>query len=272
MVELIYNASSPVPQPFEFEKIVDKNNRIRWMQNNWHQSIYWSIFYIIVIFSIQRYMKNRPPLELKTPLIIWNIGLALFSIAGTIRMLPGFLHIINEFGFTFSICDNQYGKRIQPTVFWAWLFISSKVLELGDTLFIVLRKRKLIFLHWYHHIMTLMMCWYTTGNLVAVTHWFGVMNYCVHSFMYTYYALSALNIKIPRYIAMTITSLQLSQMIIGSFVCYWAINTKWQGYHCEFPDNAVIVALTVYLTYVLLFARLFYNSYIGKSNKKLKKA
>ncbi|XP_067132864.1 very long chain fatty acid elongase 6-like [Centruroides vittatus] len=270
MAQLMLNASTLL-EPFEFEKIVDNNNRLRWMQNCWHHSIYWSILYVTVIFSLQRFMKNRPALELKTPLIVWNTLLALFSIGGTLRMTPGLIHIISEFGFTFSVCNSEYGRNIQPTVFWGWLFAVSKVLEFGDTLFIVLRKRKLIFLHWYHHVMTLIMCWYTLGNLVAVTYWFCVMNYFVHSFMYTYYTLSALDIKIPRNIAMSITSMQLLQMIAGSFVCYWAIHTKLQGHACEFPDNAVKVALSVYLTYVLLFSRLFYNSYIAKSSKKLKK-
>ena len=32
-------------------------------------------------------------------------------------------------------------------------------MELGDTVFIVLRKTNLIFLHWYHHIATLIYCW-----------------------------------------------------------------------------------------------------------------
>jgi hypothetical protein len=32
--------------------------------------------------------------------------------------------------------------------FWALMFVLSKVPELGDTIFIVLRKQPLIFLHW----------------------------------------------------------------------------------------------------------------------------
>ena len=35
--------------------------------------------------------------------------------------------------------------------FWASLFVLSKVPELGDTFFILLRKQPLIFLHWWVH-------------------------------------------------------------------------------------------------------------------------
>ncbi len=51
-----------------------------------------------------------------------------------------------------GICDSRsyigsYGGGI-----WAFLFPLSKLPELVDTAFIVLRKQKMVFLHWYHHI------------------------------------------------------------------------------------------------------------------------
>lgn len=45
--------------------------------------------------------------------------------------------------------------------------------------------------------------------------WYVVMNSFVHSFMYTYYALKALKIRVPRPIAMFITTIQLLQMVLG---------------------------------------------------------
>ena len=38
---------------------------------------------------------------------------------------------------------------IQVMAFWTWMFTMSKIAELGDTAFIILRKQNLIFLHWW---------------------------------------------------------------------------------------------------------------------------
>ncbi len=42
-----------------------------------------------------------------------------------------------------------------------WAFCFSKLPELIDTVFIVLRKQPLIFLHWYHHASVLVYCWFS---------------------------------------------------------------------------------------------------------------
>ena len=42
----------------------------------------------------------------------------------------------------------SYLTTNKVSALWTWLFIASKIPELGDTAFIVLRKQKLIFLHW----------------------------------------------------------------------------------------------------------------------------
>ena len=80
---------------------------------------------------------------------------------------------------------------------WGWLMTLSKVVELGDTIFIVLRKSQLSFLHWYHHITVLVYTWYAiTPRPSALSIWFSSMNYTVHTIMYTYYALRASGYKI----------------------------------------------------------------------------
>lgn len=256
------NTSTPMPLPFDFEKLVNRDDVKAWLDHNWHQSFYWSALYLVLVFGCQSYMKNRPPFNLRYPLVLWNLFLALFSICGTIRMIPGFLHTIQEFGIHYSICFAKYPQMIQPTVFWGWLFITSKVLELGDTLFVVLRKQKLIFLHWYHHIMTLIFCWYNSSREVSLGHWFITMNYFVHSFMYTYFAFRAMRIHVPRFIAMVITTLQIIQMIFGVSITVWAYKTVSKGNECETPENTLELAFLVYLSYALLFCHLFYQSYI----------
>ena len=113
--------------------------------------------------------------------------------------------------------------------FWYWIFVCSKVVEFGDTIFIVLRKRPLTFLHVYHHVSVLLFCLHAFLACSAPERWFGVMNYVVHSFMYTYYFVRSLDIKTPKSISIAITTLQIAQMVMGSFVCVYAYHIKNLG-------------------------------------------
>ncbi|EDS38690.1 elongase [Culex quinquefasciatus] len=157
--------------------------------------------------------------------------------------------------------------------FWTWLFVLSKLPELGDTVFIVLRKQPLIFLHWYHHITVLMYSWFSYTEYTASARWFIVMNYCVHSVMYSYYALRALNFKPPRSIAMLITTLQLTQMVVGCAINIWAhgfLQTAGKG-SCNISEMNIKLSIAMYFSYFVLFARFFYKTYLSTNARKGKR-
>ena len=54
---------------------------------------------------------------------------------------------------------------------------------------------------------------YSYAELAATCRWFVVMNYSVHALMYSYYAVRASRVKVPKPLAMVITLLQLLQMV-----------------------------------------------------------
>merc|ERR1712029_110216 len=128
------------------------------------------------------------------------------------------------------------------------------------------------FLHWYHHITVLIYCWYSFSQYTAPARWFVVMNFVVHSIMYTYYAFKALRYRVPRYVAMIITSLQLLQMVIGCIVNYMAFTYKQNGMRCGVSDTNLKLSLLMYTSYFVLFARFFYNAYFKNSQSKLNRS
>lgn len=155
--------------------------------NHWEWALYVTLVYLATIFGIQHWMRSRPPFQLKWALFLWNFSLGIFSIIGFARTLPGFIQVLQmPHGFYQSICS-KVGSDI-PTGFWTLMFIFSKFWELGDTVFIVLRKRPLIFLQWYHHIVTMSSVWILGPLVEPIARWYMVLNYGVHSLMYPYFA------------------------------------------------------------------------------------
>jgi len=159
----------------------------QWMTRNWIWSVYIAAAYIVLVILGRWAMRSRTKFDLRTPLVIWSVMLAAFSIFGSVRVLPHFFQKLTESGVVHSVCDKDYVHGI--TGFWLFMFVMSKLPELVDTMFIVLRKQELIFLHWYHHATVLVYCWYSYKDLTASGLWFMSMNYFVHALMYSYYAL-----------------------------------------------------------------------------------
>ncbi|XP_067141228.1 very long chain fatty acid elongase 6-like [Centruroides vittatus] len=224
-----------------------------------------------MIYGGQKYMKSRKPYDLRIILFVWNFLLFSFSIIGTIRSSPELIYVIREFGFVHSICTNSY-KNFQVSVCWNCLFLWSKVIELFDTVFIVLRKKNLIFQHWFHHALTLFFSWYLASELSSISRWYVAMNFFVHSLMYAYFAVKCASIWVPKLISMFITTVQIIQMIIGTFCTFISLFILYKFNDCDISESGILVAMFTYVVNLLLFIRFFYRSYLIKSTVNKEKA
>ena len=100
---------------------------LKWMQCNWHLSIYASFIYVLLVFSVQRKMRSLDPFKLRKCLVVWNSCLSLFSLLGAYFMLPEMLTVLSQ-SFHHSVCFASVQETAQ---YWMWLFAISKIIELG---------------------------------------------------------------------------------------------------------------------------------------------
>eukprot|EP01090_Pellita_catalonica_P023547 TRINITY_DN9774_c0_g1_i2.p1 TRINITY_DN9774_c0_g1~~TRINITY_DN9774_c0_g1_i2.p1 ORF type:complete len:196 (+),score=9.73 TRINITY_DN9774_c0_g1_i2:79-666(+) len=182
-----------------------------------------------------------------------------------------------------SYCDTEhiFGYVRSSLVFWAWVFALSKYLELFDTILLILKNphRPIRFLHWYHHITVLLFTWYAGVLHFSAGMQFIIFNGIVHSFMYLYYFLTEIKIKIPGPLAMALTMLQISQMVYGIFVnATVAYRTYILGdaCTCEAMPAILLAALGMYGSYLFLFVKFFVQRYMhpkprGKIDTKKEK-
>ncbi|CAG0884271.1 unnamed protein product [Cyprideis torosa] len=255
------------PPHFPLEDEFDNVASFLWMQENWTLSIWISVIYVCTIFLGRRIMKNRPAFDLKQPMEIWNCVLAVYSILGCMKSVPYLLTVIQKEGLQ-SLCTHHHEIELfRPAVVWGWLFAYSKVVELGDTLFIVLRKRPLLFLHWYHHVTVLIYCWFSMRDYTPSGLWFSSMNYFVHAFMYTYYSLRSMDIKVPRKAAQFLTLTQILQMIVGCYVSFISFKLKYADPSCLVTWPNIFASFVMYLSYWMLFMHFFYQAYVSKARR-----
>lgn len=240
-----------------------------------------AVLYYPVIFGLQYWLKDKDAFDLggaKSQAIInwifwWELGLAIFSMIGAYHVVPLALHSLNtSTSYTDAICVQSFIDH--PASFWIFVFNVSKVVEFGDTLFVVLRKKKLILLQHYHHLATMLYCWWgvtVSYNLNNTAPYFAALNLTVHSVMYTWYAATRTGWRSPRILMMLITMLQLVQMIFGLSivliaqqddpVCRWPLDDPFGAKACTF----------MYFSYLVLFAKLFKDNYCTQKPKKKSK-
>ena len=147
--------------------------------------------------------------------------------------------------------------------------------ELFDTFFIVIHKKPLIFLHWYHHITVLLYCWhsYVTKSPPGIV--FVAMNYSVHATMYGYYFLMAIKCRPKWFNPMIITFFQISQMVVGVICTVLGFYYYSTDKDCRIEKENNTAAFVMYGSYLFLFLQFFIGRYfkpkvtISKKQKSL---
>lgn len=148
------------------------------------------------------------------------------------------------------------------------LFCLSKIPELIDTLFIVLKGKRPIFLHWYHHITVLLYCWNSYVTESAAGIYFIAMNYTVHAVMYFYFFMQAIKCVPKWFPSFLITIMQISQMFIGMYIVGLTIyynqygGKKYLAGKCNNQDSTLVCGFIMYFSYFYLFVEFAVKKFI----------
>lgn len=220
-----------------------------------------AILYIPTIFGL-KYLVDNLNKDIKLSIneklkpynIMWDLSLSVFSFFGAYYCIA---HMYIN-GYNCSFIENK---------FWIDMFCYSKVYELIDTVFIVLRGRKLVLLQWYHHLATLILCWagmelYSKEAILG-----AAMNYSIHTVMYMYYVLYAIGLKSIRKYGVFITFFQTLQMLIIMYNLVFVSIIP-----CSDPnkDTSYLYwySMVIISSYVILFSKLFWDKVIQSVNIK----
>lgn len=253
---------------FDFERNFDPTEYLAFANNNYQIPVIAVIVYLSFCFGVRRLLEGSTAFSLQMPLAVWNAMLSGFSFLGMCRTVPYLLSNILLNPYKHTVCADpikSWGGG--PVGLWVMLFIFSKLPELVDTVFIVLRKRPLIFLHWYHHVTVLLFCWNAYATLAGTGLYFVAMNYSVHALMYGYYCLTALNLCPKSFPTILITLSQIAQMFVGTGVCVSAWYYWYTGESCSNDITNLVAGGLMYGSYLYLFVAFAFRRYSPKKPK-----
>lgn len=231
---------------------------------HWEIPIVAVVVYMLAIPSLHAHVVRRGRYDTRSAAFWWNLGLSVFSMFGFGACFPVIRHELISNGVDFTICAHGAWYSRGWHGLWVILFVYSKFIELGDTIILLLSARPVIFLHWWHRATVLLFCWHALATHSATGMWYATMNYGVHSVMYAYFAptqYSSWTRGIVRPFAPCITLFQIVQMIVGFGVTMRVIIVKTMGEECHVDVLNAIFGLLIYASYLMLFVRLFAESY-----------
>ncbi|XP_041976554.1 elongation of very long chain fatty acids protein AAEL008004 [Aricia agestis] len=213
-----------------------------------------------------RFMRDRKPFELKHTMLVYNFSQILMSAFLVYEGLASGWY--NDYSYTcqpVDYSDNPKAMRMASAVWW---YFMTKLIELLDTVFFVLRKktRQISFLHLFHHTIMPICAWIGTKFLPGGHGTFlGVINSFIHIIMYGYYLVAGLGPEYQKYLwwKQHLTSLQLIQ-----FVMIFTHNFTVMFRDCSYPKGINFLLSLNAGVFIYLFGKFYVDNYIKANRKK----
>ncbi|XP_037825274.1 elongation of very long chain fatty acids protein 1 [Lucilia sericata] len=230
--------------------------------------------YLLFVYKIgPRLMQNRPPLNLKQFMSIYNI----VQVSSCLYLVNGIWSLLSWDLFNFNKCiyysANTPGSELfdKLTYFTFWL----KIVELLDTIIFVLRKKEnqITYLHVFHHSSTITLVYlllkYYRGNGPLFPIY---LNSWVHVIMYTYYFFANIcSADVMKKFILIKKSITIIQMIQFCFILAQAA-IMWTN--CQIPFilrvyHCVVVGIIFYGFYDF-YKKAYTNPSVNKLKNKIK--
>jgi len=246
-----------------------------------------SLVYLVLLYGLQAFMKDRKALTLKYVTLVHNIILTCLSTVMFLGAAYGAYIKYQTQGFFAGLVCEQEPQPIHGWLFyWSYIFYLSKYYEFVDSFLLVLKKKPLIFLHVFHHFVMPYVCWAGLEGKWCLALWTSAFwNSFVHIWMYYYYSVSTLGYS-PWW-KKYLTALQIYQFVSGVFYTsiyfyYYFTDlsiTFNKDYTISFDYKqgctgdlwAVIGMFAVNCSFLYLFSKFFKEQYVQDRQTKRRK-